>query len=153
MHDSVLGIEVEPINEFSTASSQAADGYRHALFWGATWLCRVKLDAPTGWGDLMKKRRRDASPVKSSQKQKQQEQKSAPKQGRGEGAGTDGFPDQDADARIDEDTPTNFKLITRYRPILRAGFLGPRELVVVERPLVDVLRTLPPAFFKPRYGS
>ena len=47
----------------------------------------------------------------------------------------------------------NFKLVTAYRPILFVDFVGNKELVVVERPLVDVLAKLPPAFFKPKYGA
>lgn len=48
---------------------------------------------------------------------------------------------------------SNFKLVTRYRPILCADFLEAGEIVIVERPLVDVLQSLPPAYFKPRYGT
>jgi len=44
-------------------------------------------------------------------------------------------------------------MVTHYRPILLADFVGEGELVIVERPLVDVLATLPPAFFKHKYGS
>ncbi|KAI0067866.1 WD40 repeat-like protein [Artomyces pyxidatus] len=47
----------------------------------------------------------------------------------------------------------NFKLFTQYRQILLAEFMAPGELVVVERPLVDVLAKLPPAYFKPKYGA
>lgn len=47
----------------------------------------------------------------------------------------------------------HFKMITQYRPILYVDFVGSGELVVVERPLVDVLATLPPAYFKPKYGA
>ncbi|KAF9243813.1 WD40 repeat-like protein [Melanogaster broomeanus] len=45
------------------------------------------------------------------------------------------------------------RMVTHYRPILALDFLGPREMVLVERPLVDVLSKLPPAFFKPKYGQ
>jgi U3 small nucleolar RNA-associated protein 4 len=44
-------------------------------------------------------------------------------------------------------------MVTNYRPILALDFLGPGELVLVERPLADVLSKLPPAFFKPKYGQ
>lgn len=47
----------------------------------------------------------------------------------------------------------NFKLFTQYRQVLAADFVSDRELVVVERPLVDVLARLPPAYFKPKYGA
>ncbi|KAF8898365.1 quinon protein alcohol dehydrogenase-like superfamily [Infundibulicybe gibba] len=52
-----------------------------------------------------------------------------------------------------EESLQHFKMITHYRPILCVDFLSPRELLVVERPLVDVLSTLPPAYFKHRYGT
>ncbi|KAJ3919467.1 WD40 repeat-like protein [Lentinula edodes] len=45
------------------------------------------------------------------------------------------------------------KLITQYRPILFVDYLGPGELIVVERPLIDVLATLPPAYFRHKYGA
>ncbi|KAG2750794.1 WD40 repeat-like protein [Suillus brevipes Sb2] len=45
------------------------------------------------------------------------------------------------------------RMVTNYRPILALDFLGPGELVLVERPLADVLSKLPPAFFKPKYGQ
>lgn len=52
------------------------------------------------------------------------------------------------------DQPTSeFKMITQYRPILFVDFVAPGELVIVERPLVDVLATLPPAYFKQKYGA
>lgn len=44
-------------------------------------------------------------------------------------------------------------MITHYRPILFLDFLVNGELVVVERPLIDVLSTLPPPFFTPKYGA
>ncbi|PPQ90453.1 hypothetical protein CVT25_014971 [Psilocybe cyanescens] len=47
----------------------------------------------------------------------------------------------------------DYKMITQYRPMLCCDFLTKDELVVVERPLVDVLLTLPPAYFKHKYGA
>jgi len=52
-----------------------------------------------------------------------------------------------------DDQSKEFKMITHYRPILCAEFLAPGELVVVERPLIDVLATLPPAYFRHKYGA
>jgi len=60
---------------------------------------------------------------------------------------------QKIDVPPEEHQPNNFKMVTHYRPILHVDFLDPGELVVVERPLVDVLATLPPAYFKPKYGA
>ncbi|GLB36397.1 putative WD40 repeat-like protein [Lyophyllum shimeji] len=47
----------------------------------------------------------------------------------------------------------DFKMVTHYRPILHVDFLAAGELVVVERPLVDVLSDMPPAYFKHKYGA
>ncbi len=47
----------------------------------------------------------------------------------------------------------DYKMITHYRPILCLDFLMNGELVVIERPFIDVLSTLPPPFFKPKYGA
>ncbi|KAG5648177.1 hypothetical protein DXG03_006132 [Asterophora parasitica] len=53
----------------------------------------------------------------------------------------------------DDAAAPDFKMVTHYRPILYVDFLADRELVVVERPLVDVLSELPPAYFKHKYGA
>ena len=54
----------------------------------------------------------------------------------------------------DEERPwRDEKLIMQYRPIACCDFLARDELVVVERPLVDILATLPPAYFKYKYGA
>jgi len=45
----------------------------------------------------------------------------------------------------------NFKLVIQYWQILLAKFLAPRELVVVQCPLTDVLINLPPAYYRPKY--
>ncbi|KAJ3508306.1 hypothetical protein NLJ89_g5832 [Agrocybe chaxingu] len=57
-----------------------------------------------------------------------------------------GMPDEERQWR-------DSKMVTTYRPILCCDFLGKDELVVVERPLVDILLTLPPAYFKHKYGA
>ena len=56
-------------------------------------------------------------------------------------------------ADSDEEEMSDFRLMARYRPILCADFLDAGELLVVERPLMDLLQALPPAFFKPKYGT
>ena len=53
----------------------------------------------------------------------------------------------------DDDSSNDLKMITHYRPILFVGFLDVGELVVVERPLMDVLSELPPAYFRHKYGT
>ena len=124
LHDPILGVAFD----LPTAEQPARRG--SALFWGASWLCRVQLDAGVGYGGFDKKRRwggqkpsaRPPANLKSA---------------------------EDA-ALLQQD---NFKLVTHYRPVLFADFIASGELVIVERPLVDVLAKLPPAFFKPKYGA
>lgn len=119
-HDHILGVVFDPaIAGTSLKASTGASVPRYALFWGSTWLCKIKLD--------------DAG--KSSLKKRRREGDKSPK--------------------IDpmSEDHANFKMITHYRPILHVDFLAPGELVVVERPLVDVLATLPPAYFVHKYGA
>jgi U3 small nucleolar RNA-associated protein 4 len=116
LHDAVVGVTFDPASTEGTA----------ALFWGATWICKVQLDKPVGWGGMSRKRRRaqkggqDAAIITADISQQQ--------------------------------TLQNFKIVTHYRPILFLEFFGPREMVILERPLVDVLSGLPPAYFRPKYG-
>jgi len=44
-------------------------------------------------------------------------------------------------------------VITKYRDIMLVDSLGPKELIVVERPAVDILQNLRPAYYRPKYGS
>ena len=65
-----------------------------------------------------------------------------------------GFVTTPAGGGGDEERPwRDEKLIMQYRPIACCDFLAKDELVVVERPLVDILATLPPAYFKHKYGA
>ena len=110
------------------------------MFWGSTWICRIQLDTGTVYGGFEKKRRRDGSgkkrkdvaPPPTTQNQNQ---------------------DGEETEQPLQQSPNNFRLITNYRPILLAEFVASGEMVVVERPLVDVLAKMPPAYFKPKYGA
>ncbi|KAJ1310177.1 hypothetical protein OPQ81_006921 [Rhizoctonia solani] len=48
-----------------------------------------------------------------------------------------------------------FAIVTKFRQVLLIDLCagGDGEMVVVERPLVDLLATLPPAYLKPKYGA
>jgi U3 small nucleolar RNA-associated protein 4 len=48
---------------------------------------------------------------------------------------------------------SNFKFCHRYRNILLVDALESGELVVVERPVLDLMKDQPPPFFKHRFGS
>ena len=164
LHDSVLGIAIEPPSSPSE-STPSDDGGRHALFWGATWLCRVELDAPVGWGGFVKKRRRDGNltqgrtdsrskpKTKAKDKSEARLTSSAPASNAAAGNRTAEAEENLIAEEDDEEAMSNFKLVSRYRPILKVDFLDAGELLVIERPLLDILRELPPTFFKPRYGT
>ncbi|KAF8807204.1 WD40 repeat-like protein [Phlegmacium glaucopus] len=124
-HDPILGVAFDPAPS-SSHPEQTSTKARFILFWGATWLFKAALD--TSLRVAGKKRRRDAMSG-----------------GGGAAAAAGG---------VDEERPwKDDKLILQYRPIACCDFLAKNELVVVERPLVDILATLPPAYFKHKYGA
>ena len=126
LHDAILGVTLAPADPEKNADKESNMGQDVlALFWGATWLCKVQFAAPVGWGGFEKKRRRRRS----------------------------GGVDRGTASMRDRDAIDNFKLVTQYRQILLAEFISPGELVVVERPLTDVLLNLPPAYYRPKYGA
>jgi U3 small nucleolar RNA-associated protein 4 len=97
------------------------------LFWGSTWIFKATLDTVTFVRSGRRKKRR-----------REEEERPSDRVG-----------DDDEEERHWRDC----KMITQYRPILCCDFLSKNELLVVERPLVDVLMTLPPAYFKHKYGT
>lgn len=129
LHDPILGLTFNP--------TPSKDGSRKALFWGFSWMCSVKLDSPAGWGGFSKKRRRENQTTTNVVSQPRTNAGKAQAGGSVEG----------------QTQPKNFTVFTHYRPLLFVDFLDCGEMVVVERPLVDVMSVMPPAFFKPKYGS
>jgi U3 small nucleolar RNA-associated protein 4 len=132
LHDPILGLTFSP-----TCSK---GGFRKAVFWGFTWICSVKLDSPADWGGFSKKRRREH---KTAANGMPQPHVNVEKERINAFAGDQGGRGQ----------PKNFTILTHYRPLLFVDFLDCGEMLVVERPLVDVMSAMPPAFFKPKYGS
>ncbi|KAI0786033.1 WD40 repeat-like protein [Abortiporus biennis] len=131
LKDEILGVTFDSGGGLTTKKSPTS-----ALFWGSTWLCKIQLDggSKSGLGSsnragFDKKRRRDRDGKRHPPHQ------------------------QPLDEHSQQTGQQNFKLITHYRPILFVDFIEPGELVVVERPLVDVLAKLPPPYFKPKYGA
>jgi U3 small nucleolar RNA-associated protein 4 len=150
-HDAALG-----------ASFSLSPKDRYILFWSATWLCKVNLDALsnvdsqggttldfTSSKHSNKRRRGRDFPSTPSKPGLQPPNTPATKAGLPDG----GVPEREEDAEQKEKMSRLVRMITIYRPILCAELLGEKEMVVVERPLVDVLATLPPAYFKHRYGK
>lgn len=99
---------------------------RCVVLWGNSWICKVRLG--TSYNHKTSKKRRRESMQLSLNKDINALQQSG---------------NQGEDLRI----------IRKYRPLLLVGFIGPGELLVVERPLMDLLSSLPPAYYKPKYGT
>jgi len=114
----IAGISQKPFHDVAAVHSAA-------VFWGSSWLCKLRLDWLSQYPDRRKRRKSEAKQPISSVSNVQ---------------------NSAWDTR-------NLRLVTHYRAILVADFLKPGELVLVERPLVDVLSKLPPAFFQPKYGQ
>lgn len=91
------------------------------LLWGATWICKTKLDVVTAASPRKRQRSNSHARIEFS-----------------------------ANRKSENDA---FNMITRYSSILHVGLIGSQELVIVERPLMDVMGILPPAYFKPKYGQ
>ncbi|KAF9647486.1 WD40 repeat-like protein [Thelephora ganbajun] len=132
LHDPILGLTFDPV--------PSKDGSRKALFWGFTWICSVKLDSPAGWGGFSKKRRREHKTTPNGMSQPHADV----------GKVQVDVPAEDTYSQTQQ---KNFTVLTHYRPLLFVDFLDRGEMIVVERPLVDIMSTMPPAFFKQKYGS
>ena len=132
LHDPILGLTFNP--------TPPKDGRRKVLFWGFTWMCSVNLDSPVGWGGFSKKRRREHQKTPNGTLQSHANVGKPPANVSAEGS-------------FGQTQPKNFTVLTHYRPLLFVDFLDCGEMIVVERPLVDVMSAMPPAFFKPKYGS
>ncbi|XP_006454787.1 hypothetical protein AGABI2DRAFT_198370 [Agaricus bisporus var. bisporus H97] len=138
LHDAILGIsfppppllavsdDMDPAKKDTQQKEDDGGKSPYALLWGANWLIKLPLSLSTTGGHS-----------KFSRKRKSPQQDQA-----------------DTQTTTEESlTNASSRLVTHYRPILHVDFLDDGELVIVERPLVDVLRTLPPAYFKHKYGS
>lgn len=125
--DPLLGIVFHPDTK--------AGGTRKMYIWAANWLARIDVATPKV-DALLKTPVGPANPGA----EKKLGKKAALKRKRGEG--------DDA-----------FAMVTKFRPVLMVDFCTPSleggeaEMVIVERPLVDLLATLPPAYLKSKYGA
>lgn len=161
LHDPILGVTFDGsvlVDHPANGGQVKADPLA-PIFWGATWLCRVNLAA----GGVS---REDGGGFEKRKKRKWGGKKLAERKGLSSGMNaialgsghTSTLPTSTSTGEGTTDEPhmrqDNFKIVTTYRPLLFVEFVGgEKELVVVERPLVDVLNKLPPAFFKPKYGA
>lgn len=144
---------------------------KNVVLWGRGWLCRIDLMAGVG----MDRRRSRSLSHSSSRLGTPLTASSTPqsphlpalkrKHSVFGGAAVDILPrlvngtgeksnELGVAAKIDRNgSSSGGAIVTKYRDMLLVDFLGPREMVIVERPMGDVLQTLNPAFYKPKYGA
>ncbi|KAG8747670.1 U3 small nucleolar RNA-associated protein [Ceratobasidium sp. 414] len=117
----------DPILGIAFPPSAGSGSKRKMYVWSATWLARFDVPNPSA-GALLKQ------PAVSSQGEAQEKKKRKR-------------------TTAVEDGEEPFGIVTKFRPVLLVDFCEEGEMVVVERPLVDLLATLPPAYHKPKYGA
>jgi U3 small nucleolar RNA-associated protein 4 len=127
LHDPILGVTFDPA------------GSEYALFWGATWMFKMVMN-PSSIRDNARKRHRNPN------------SKTHTSLALGPSF-THPTERIEVSFRHDRKDGGGHKISSHFRPILFADFLQKGELVIVERPLVDVLTGLPPAFFRHKYGA
>lgn len=105
--------------------------------WGATWILRVRVNPATGWGA----KQSNGGKKKKRARQQQQEEEAV---GGGEG-------EKSAAKQAEGE---RFKLTQTFRPVLGLDYVGKGELVVVERPWLDLVAGLPGGYFRGgKYGT
>ena len=105
------------------------------ITYGASWMCVIhfKTDNDHGIKKLSKTQKR-----KHRRQQSQQENNA------------NNLKNDFGEPLINNEN--SYNIINRYSPIALAEFIGPGELIVIERPQNDFVDSLPPAFFKHKYG-
>ena len=155
---SVMGLQFIPVavnpNGNQSPTKRSLPEYQTIVAWGSTWICRFRMHtSPLG----------GPGAIHVSSKRKRGED-SQDENEQGDSDEDNAMEDEEDKGKKDsgrKDKPFENKVLTRmalmmtdkYRNLLGVQFLNAEEMVVVERPLLDVLSTLPPAYFKPKYGS
>lgn len=141
LDDVTDSIEASSARGSRRSMSLASDRHnpRNVILWGGSWLCKVDLKGDAalnpcrpGLGSIRKRKQSLIPPPGVKKDAASTAQAGAEKEA------------------LDQ-RPT--QVVTKYRDIMLVDFLGPREMIVVERPAVDILQNLRPAFYKPKYGS
>lgn len=140
MPDSVRGLH-DPVIGLAADSGKADGSARNVILWGATWVLRVRLASPAAANSKKNKKKRALAAAAAA------------------AAVTAEVAQPDEDADVDMDAPAKddtgrFKLTQTFRPLIGLGFVGEDELVVVERPWLDLVKDLPASYFKAgKYGT
>ena len=135
LNDPVMGIAFHPS---STWSGISAPSVRTVLVWGASWICKFRIGYDVQAQRTSRKRRRGRDEDEEESDHEPEAVPSGLDEGEeGEGKGPE----------------MGLEVWTKYRNMLSVDFFDSKEMVIVERPFMDVMSKLPPAYFKFKYGT
>ncbi|CCA72004.1 related to UTP4-U3 snoRNP protein [Serendipita indica DSM 11827] len=158
---SIMGLQFLPIatnsDRAQSPTKRSPLEYQTIVMWGPTWICRFRMHTSSlgvsGGTHGSSKRKRDEDHPDSQDENEQGDSDEENVMGEDE---DEGKKDNEKKGRPFENKTLSRMALTmtdKYRNLLGVQFLNAEEMIVVERPLLDVLSTLPPAYFKPKYGS
>lgn len=134
-------------------NGKATPAYQSVILWGANWICRFRLYPRNTPVSGSAKRRRDEEESNEDDDHEDVTDRDdelptvsgldPPREGR----------KKKDRIRGSADGELFLSVITQYKHLLGVEFLNSNEMVVVERPILDVLSDMPPAYFKARYGT
>jgi U3 small nucleolar RNA-associated protein 4 len=129
------------------------------ILWGSNWICRFRLHPRNSLVSGSSKRRREdenddtANEDDEEEEETEEEEEEPPSVPPAATVGKKEGRTMKDRIRGSQEGELFFSMVTRYRNVLGVEFISSDEMVVVERPLLDVLSTLPPAYFKAKYGT
>ncbi|TIB33895.1 hypothetical protein E3P84_01988 [Wallemia ichthyophaga] len=137
----------------SNASTLDSHSDSKLIAYGATWMCVIKYmanDTDSNRKALSKSSKSNKRKMNKQDRNKMATDLANVKKQMGDAANGIIFQEDEILQRAEE--ASFFKMVNRYQPIACADFIGPSELMVVERPQSDFVTDLPPAFYKHKYG-
>ncbi|KAG9056209.1 U3 small nucleolar RNA-associated protein [Serendipita sp. 407] len=141
--DEIMGISMLPKDTRPMETNIHGQGKgQGVVVWGANWTCRFRVH-PVMTSTGGEKRRREEEEEGAEEEQRAEDEMESEEELGGAAVKEDGK----------KPSTAQFQLVDRYRNLLGVQFLNAEELVIIERPLLDVLSTLPPAYFKAKYGT
>jgi len=129
-----MGIAFHPAGTWSSISAPSA---RTVLLWGASWICKFRIGNDVKAQRAPRKRRRGQEDGEEADHELE--------------AVPSGLDDGEEDEG--KGTEMGLKVWTKYRNMLAVDFLDSKEMVIIERPFMDIMSTLPPAYFNFKYGT
>lgn len=134
--DPIVGASFAP-HSSKTKDLEQVSSHQSVILWGANWICRFRIFPKSTGASGGNKRSRSDDEENGTEEES-------------------GIKEVEA-IQSDTEKTTGGQLfltvLTQYRNLLGVHFLNHEEMVVIERPLLDVLSHLPPAYFKAKYGT